>query len=261
MASINFFTPVHFGNQSITCHQAMQETVDDYFYLGGKKASVIDAQDSKMKVVLLEKSPPFLNTCLKVLSYFTLIIPTLMLIAKTILRMNHFYKIDKELTRRLPSDPSICAFYEKQGILKNELKLIPDKDLDSLGLSLEEKATVDPAQFMEVVHPLLPQESITLWKATKEVVAKINETLQKNAEECPNDKIKRKRFVCLNDCAPGYKDSSKIHFYSQVFGRMKGDLLADQENLWLNRILRALIDHGHIYSVERPNNQAYYIQA
>lgn len=88
MLNLNFFTPVSFGDQPKSCTQALLETVDSYFYLGGKKAYVIPGhiqQDIK-GTVLTEDSAPFLITALKVLSYLTVILPMIMLIAKAILR-------------------------------------------------------------------------------------------------------------------------------------------------------------------------------
>lgn len=90
---ISFFTPVGFGSQS----QPFSEKIDNYFHLGGKKAYVIPGhvEQGSEGVVLTQGQSSFLTTVLKIVSYFTLIIPVLMLIAKAALRHSHsFYIID-----------------------------------------------------------------------------------------------------------------------------------------------------------------------
>lgn len=99
--SINFFTPVRFGEQK-TFKQHFQERVDDYFYLGGKSVFVIsgevsgdsqgvfikDQDQSRMKQVILG--------AIKVISYMTVIIPLIMLIAKASFRLTHKFHIVSE---------------------------------------------------------------------------------------------------------------------------------------------------------------------
>lgn len=90
---ISFFTPVSFGSQS----GPLSEKIDNYFYLGGKKAYVIPGhvEQGSEDVILTPGQSSFLTTALKIVSYFTLIIPALMLIAKAALRYSHsFYIID-----------------------------------------------------------------------------------------------------------------------------------------------------------------------
>ena len=98
MERVAFFTPVNFGgDQPKSSTESLIESVENYFYLGGKKAYVIPGeinQNSK-GVVLLQDSPALLAVVLKVISYLTVIIPVVMLIAKAIVRsLYHFHIID-----------------------------------------------------------------------------------------------------------------------------------------------------------------------
>ena len=73
----------------------MLETVDSYFYLGGKKAYVIPGhtQQDGEGTILTKDSPAFLITALKVISYLTVAIPVILLIAKAVLRSIHSFHI------------------------------------------------------------------------------------------------------------------------------------------------------------------------
>jgi len=95
MAKVGFFTAVSFGNQTKSCTQSFLETVDSYFYLGGKKAYVIPGhtQSGAEGAVLSKDSPAFLITALKVVSYLTVALPIVMLIVKAVLRSIHTFHI------------------------------------------------------------------------------------------------------------------------------------------------------------------------
>lgn len=88
MSGISFFTPIESRHQVISCGHCLTEIVDKYFYLGGKVAVIIPdhIRLGSQEVELQEKKVPWWEIALKVLSYVTLILPLLMLIAKAILR-------------------------------------------------------------------------------------------------------------------------------------------------------------------------------
>ncbi|PWU16008.1 MAG: hypothetical protein C5B45_01475 [Chlamydiae bacterium] len=96
MSKVEFFTAVSFGDKPKACTQSLLETVDSYFCLGGKKAYVIlgqAQQGSEGTIILTKDSPAFLITALKVISYLTVAIPVVLLIAKAILRSIHTFHI------------------------------------------------------------------------------------------------------------------------------------------------------------------------
>jgi len=95
MAKVGFFTAVSFGDQPKSCTQSLLETVDSYFYLGGKKAYVIPGyvQQDGEGAILTKDSSAFVITALKVISYLTVAIPVILFIAKAILRSIHSFHI------------------------------------------------------------------------------------------------------------------------------------------------------------------------
>jgi hypothetical protein len=97
MANLGFFTPIQFANQHKTFSQRLVETVDSYFYLGGRKAYVIPghAQGRSEGIIFEDDTALFVTTTLKVISYLTLVIPAVMLIAKALLRSSYnFHLLD-----------------------------------------------------------------------------------------------------------------------------------------------------------------------
>ncbi len=114
MGQVNFFTAVSFGSHPKSCSQSLLEAVDSYFYLGGKKAFVIpgDIDQGAKKVVLSQDSSSFLGTVFKVISYATLIIPAIVLIAKAILRSIYSFEtvdVKKQLEEGIDISPETIA--------------------------------------------------------------------------------------------------------------------------------------------------------
>jgi hypothetical protein len=92
--SLSFFTPVDYGDQPKSFTQSILESVDHYFYLGGRKAQVIPGmQNGKQLVELVDGSQTLFKTCLKVASYFTLVLPLILGAVKLVLRALNSYEI------------------------------------------------------------------------------------------------------------------------------------------------------------------------
>lgn len=261
MSNVNFFTPISFGNQNKNTYQSLLESVDSYFFLAGKKACVIDIKDPQKRTVLLKKSPSLLATCLKVTTYLTLIIPLLLILTKLLLRSTSTYTLDHDLQQRLPHNPELCDYYEKQGILRNDTKPIPIDITDTLGLDLEETLTLDQTIFNDTVRPLLPQTPITLRQATVDVITQINETIYIGKQQNPDSPIADVRQVRLNTQGPWYKSSSNLAFYCIPEQQPDHRPFPSEKPLWLNRIITALESHHHIFQIQFPNNHGYYLQA
>lgn len=94
--------PVRFGEQK-TFKQHFQERVDDYFYLGGKSVFVIPREilDNSQAVRIIKdqdqsRVKQLILGAIKVISYMTVIIPLIMLIAKASLRLTHKFHIVSE---------------------------------------------------------------------------------------------------------------------------------------------------------------------
>lgn len=104
MARVGFWTPIDFGDKVRTRAETAIERIDSYFYLGGQKAFVIPAQEGPARAVLMKSSADFRATVLKVISYCTVIIPLIMLIAKVVARSLTRYEVidvQRELAENL----------------------------------------------------------------------------------------------------------------------------------------------------------------
>ena len=95
MSNAGFFTAIKYGHQDKSFSQTILEHVDNYFYLGGKKAVVIQGKrkDGIENVILTDAKASLLERIGKVALYLTIIIPVGMLIAKAVLRSTHTFCI------------------------------------------------------------------------------------------------------------------------------------------------------------------------
>lgn len=97
MTKINFFTPVYYPNAKTFEEKAIGH-IDSYFHICGKKAVVISARlkDGNENVILKNtkfSTKTLFKTIGIVLTYFTVIIPLIMIISKAVLRSLHSYKL------------------------------------------------------------------------------------------------------------------------------------------------------------------------
>jgi len=115
------------------------EKVDSYFYLGGKKAKIEPGytKGNSEGVCLVDSKSSL--TALKVASYFTVVIPLLMLVAKSILRSNYdFYLLHREkvsiidLSSTPPTKPTMDTLQIKAENSETS-KIEPPSLLDFLG--------------------------------------------------------------------------------------------------------------------------------
>lgn len=93
MDKIAFFTAIKFQPHHKTRAQSLLENVDNYFYLGGRKAHVIKVKGGKEKAVLSETNSSVLARVAKAVSYLSLAIPLILLLAKAILRSQHTFRL------------------------------------------------------------------------------------------------------------------------------------------------------------------------
>lgn len=88
MTPVSFFTPIHYGPAAKSWGHTFVEKVDDYFFLRGRKAVVLVGfpKTNNSQPTLYQKNFPSFGTVLKVISYCTVIIPLIVLVAKVCLR-------------------------------------------------------------------------------------------------------------------------------------------------------------------------------
>ncbi|CAF23553.1 hypothetical protein [Candidatus Protochlamydia amoebophila] len=99
MNELPFFTTICYDKNPEFIGKRLLEKVDAYFYLGGKKASVIPGhtKGNVEGVKFINSSSSYLITSLKVASYCTILIPAIMLAAKMFLRSIYkFYLVNPE---------------------------------------------------------------------------------------------------------------------------------------------------------------------
>jgi hypothetical protein len=94
--TVSFWDPINYRGYAQTHDHMALERIDDYFYLGGRVAVVydepLDPESTPVHIQL--HRPDFLLTVIKVISYATVIIPIIMLIAKCILRAKYDFHYD-----------------------------------------------------------------------------------------------------------------------------------------------------------------------
>ena len=125
MSQISFFTPVYYGPNATAGKKAL-ENIDNYFHICGKKAFVIPTGDREEKVILLPTKFSIL-TLIKTmgiaLSYFTVVIPLIMLISKAALRSSHnFKRIDPKEELEKGCDVQAATVSKIQALLPEILK-------------------------------------------------------------------------------------------------------------------------------------------
>lgn len=101
MEPISFFTPIEYIESKNVCSKDTLQFVDDFFSLGGWKATVIPGYGVRGKegVILTEDNPSLLVIALKVAFYVTLIVPLVLFAVKFVLRSTHqFYQLDDKDT-------------------------------------------------------------------------------------------------------------------------------------------------------------------
>ncbi len=91
---LNTWIPVDYKDANLSIGKKAANAFEDFFYLGGRKARVINSEESTLTVEMpKDQKQPWYVTALKVLFYFTIILPILMLIGKAIFRLTHDIKI------------------------------------------------------------------------------------------------------------------------------------------------------------------------
>lgn len=258
MPTIPFFTAVQ--------QDSILGLVDDYFFLGGKKAEVITPVTSSVKKVKLVNASPMIPTALKVISYFTIVIPLIALLAKVILRsQHHFEEIalsesneknkttlanQREHLGRKLGRPSQSAqdLVLKNPALKSRISWLEDQPLkvqsENLNLDLTEQGYLPPTK----IGSLEIEEIITMGDVIDITVKAINKKITDRTPSPSNPSTARS--IDLNI-------SSDFKKYA-LLGASGAH--GNKNQLWLYRILNALMQKEHIFSFEAHADK-YVIQA
>lgn len=162
MEKVGFFTPIDYGSKVKTHAEKATENVDSYFHVFGKKAYVVSDLKAGKRVVVLKKAPNSALTILKttaaVLSFFTVVIPLMMLAVKTILRAKHSYKlIDPKAELEKGIDVPQTTIGKIQSLLPQILNANKDPEIEwlSTGNNLVFKLKDSPEFVFKFATPKL----------------------------------------------------------------------------------------------------------
>lgn len=188
MNHLTFFTPIHYSHPE-KFSETLLETVDNYFYLGGKKATVVSKDSAGNEKVLVSEFSDKSNTLtkfLKFFSYCTLIIPAAFLLVKGCLRAQHHFKIfntQTELEKGIEIDDltykKINSLMSKIMFNMDDSNLIwisKDKDKPTAIFKLHENSD------LEFVVPKYGYQNTAIFDFTKNVNG-LYSRIVKDAEE------------------------------------------------------------------------------
>lgn len=150
---------------------------------------------------------------------------------------------DYEKGRRLKeikSDKKLRQHYENKGIVTG--KELIRVDIDYLGLDLVEEGEIRVYIDGEDGKVKKEKQTVTMRKAAEDVTNEINKLIQEKSDK---ESTKGKRYILLNT-------------HDDPFSQY--DRLGEREKPWLDRIIHALIDKGHIYKLDKVNGHGYFLQ-
>lgn len=139
MEYISKYTPVCYGSAPKSFPQMILEKADDFFFIYGKKAVVITGCTSgaSQGVKLVDAQTTVIGLAIRIALSLTIIIPTLLFIAKMALRSYyHFYVVgtpQEELERGIELTPETLA--KVQQILPSILKTEDSKDVEWISMA------------------------------------------------------------------------------------------------------------------------------
>jgi tetratricopeptide (TPR) repeat protein len=195
MSQISFCTSLKYSENEQSFCNDIRESVDSYFYLGGKKVSVInvDKETNIHHVSFIKAEPGYITTVLKVISYLTIVLPIFFLILKAVLRAGiHIKLIENE-----------SKIFDKNPILLNPIE-IPNK---ANGVDPEPTPLVLPQKTLDLV-----EEKVLINEAPVEIVPTEDEIFNGNFElikksndsrEIKDKKLQELAQDCLFKNQPG----------------------------------------------------------
>lgn len=157
--------------------------------------------------------------------------------------------------QELESDKKLCTLYEKNGIITGKEPI--QVDLDSLNLDLTGEGQISIMVGVDETARFgikWEKQTVTLRKVTEEVIAEMNRLIQNSSDQAST---KGKRYFILKT------DKDPFRAYNNL-GLPSAKMFINEEEekqLWLRRIVTALVDKGYILKLDKVNGQGYFIQA
>lgn len=154
--------------------------------------------------------------------------------------------------KELVDDKQLRTLYTKNGVITGKEPI--QVDLDSLGLDLTEEGQISVIVGDEEDEIKWEKQTVTLGKVTEDVIAEMNKLIQNSSEQAST---KGKRYFVLNTNHDPFRAYNKLGLSSsKIF------ITAEEEKqLWLHRIIQALVDKGHVFKLNKVTGHGYFIQA
>lgn len=147
--------------------------------------------------------------------------------------------------KEINSYNKLIQYYENKNILTGKEPI--QVDLNSLGLDLGEEGLIELYTESEKDE----FQTITMKKVVEDVLEQINKLIQNKSDK---ESVQGKRYILLNT------NKKPLNQYTSL-GLPKHYYTEEEEKMgWLNRIIAALIDKGHIFKLDKVNGHGYFIQ-
>ena len=144
------------------------------------------------------------------------------------------------------------AFYAENGLLDNPRKPIDVADLETLGLNLD-----DAEEMVMYTKDGRTKTTTTLREAVTHVISRINHYLTLSPEEAS---VKGQRSICLPvNC----REEPLLNAYNDAGlpKEVRVPTPEQQKELWLRKIIDALVAKGHIFELCKVDGYGWHIQA
>jgi hypothetical protein len=167
--------------------------------------------------------------------------------------------------KELEDDKRLRVFYTHNGIVTGKEPI--QVDLDSLGLDLTEEGQISACvrdesgvgiwkrMMLHLYNPQLPKKRrVTLGEAVENVIVEMNRLIQNSSDHAST---KGKRYLVLNTNQYPFNQYLKLGLPADKFFISE----EEEKQLWLHRIIQALVDKGHVFEIDKVNGYGYFIQA
>jgi hypothetical protein len=151
----------------------------------------------------------------------------------------------------LEEDKQLRTLYSHNGVING--KELIQVDLDSLGLDLTEEGQISLIVGVEEGKLKWAKQTVTLRKVTEDVIAEMNKLIQKSSDQAST---KGKRYFVLNTNHYPFRAYNDLGRASSIMFNAE-----EEKQLWLHRIVQALVDKGHVFKLDKVNEHGYFIQA
>lgn len=158
----------------------------------------------------------------------------------------------KRRLQEIESNKKLRQHYENKGIVTGKEPI--QVDIDSLGLNLAEEGEIRVYIEGEDGKTKREKQKVTMRIAAEDVIKEINRLIQEKSDK---ESTNGKRYILLNTHDDPFSEYNNLGVPANQFSIT----VEEEKKLWLNRIIQALVDKGHIFKLVKVNGHGYFIQA